>query len=82
MPDTDTWEQRQASSLFQGREARNNAKIMELLSREMLTTYQIAHALGKGYSTIFDRMRALESMGIIKKLDEIEATKAHRKIWR
>ncbi len=80
MPDTDTWAQRQASSLFGGREGGNNDKIMELLSREMLTTYQIAHALGKGYSTIFDRMRDLESTGVITKVGETEAAKTHNKI--
>jgi len=80
MPDTDTWEQRQASSLFEGREGANNVKIMELLSRERLTAYQIAHSLEKSYSTIFDRLRALDSMGIVKKEGEKEAAKTHDKI--
>jgi hypothetical protein len=80
MAHTDTWARRQVSSLFGGREGGNNDKIMELLSREMLTTYQIAHALGKGYSTIFDRLRDLEATGIIKKVGETEAAKTHNKI--
>jgi len=53
---------------------------MKCLNRENLNAYQIAKALKKKYSTIFDRLGDLEAKGIVKRVATVTASKSHQKI--
>jgi hypothetical protein len=67
-------------SLFSGREGRNNERIMQLLSRDILNAYQIAKQLGKKYNTIFDRLKDLETKSVIKVVGKTEAKKSRNQV--
>lgn len=68
--------------LFQGKERKNNRRIIELLAQdeEPMIVYQIRERLGidrKRYSTILYRVRNLEKAGILQKVGETQASKTH-----
>ena len=53
---------------------------MGLLSNENLTQYQISKRLGKKYNTILDRLKSLQTQGIIKEIGRVKATKSGAEI--
>jgi DNA-binding MarR family transcriptional regulator len=68
--------------LSQGKEGKNNWRIIELLAEheEPMIVYEIRERLGidrKRNSTILYRVQKLEEAGILEKVGEIEASKTH-----
>jgi len=62
--------------LFRGKEGANNRRVLGLLLKQgPLTPWTIAKRLGKGYSTIHDRIKALSEDGLIEKKSERPAAK-------